>query len=331
MEPLDPPRQCHNCGAPLALGQLACEQCHALVFSEKLAVLSHSAQQSEENGNLKLARDTWAAALPLLPSQASQRAWIESKLSRLDLLLQSGAAPPPKHEWAKKLGPLGPILILLAKGKGLFFALFKLKFLLSFFWFFSIYWSLYGWAFALGFALLILLHEFGHYVDIRRRGLPADMPVFLPGLGAYVRWNALGVTRITRAAVSLAGPFAGFLGALACLLVLRFTGNPLFGALAGSSAMLNILNLVPVWYLDGGNAAKALAGTERYLLLALALVLAVALWQGPMLIVAAGFAYRLVRKDVPPMPARGIAAYYAFLLIALAFVAHFTAGRIFPH
>jgi hypothetical protein len=56
-----------------------------------------------------------------------------------------------------------------------------------------------GWAFGLGFAALILVHEMGHYIDITRRGLPADMPVFLPGLGAYVRWRALGVPDETRA------------------------------------------------------------------------------------------------------------------------------------
>ena len=70
--------------------------------------------------------------------------------------------------------------------------------------------------FGLGFAALILIHEMGHFVDIKRRGLPADMPVFLPGFGAYVRWQALGVPIETQAAISLAGPLAGFLGSVAC-------------------------------------------------------------------------------------------------------------------
>jgi len=72
----------------------------------------------------------------------------------------------------------------------------------------AFYWAVYGVKFGVGFAILILVHEMGHFVDIKRRGLPADMPVFLPGFGAYVRWTALGVSARTRAFVSLAGPLA---------------------------------------------------------------------------------------------------------------------------
>jgi len=50
----------------------------------------------------------------------------------------------------------------------------------------TFYWALYGAKFGVGFAILILVHEMGHFIDIRRRGLPAEMPVFLRGLGAYV-------------------------------------------------------------------------------------------------------------------------------------------------
>jgi Zn-dependent protease len=70
------------------------------------------------------------------------------------------------------------IAILLAKSKAVLGAIFKLKFLLSFFAFLSIYAALYGAMFGLGFAALILIHEMGHFIDIKRRGLPADMPVF---------------------------------------------------------------------------------------------------------------------------------------------------------
>ena len=58
---------------------------------------------------------------------------------------------------------------------------------LSFGVFVSVYWSLFGFLFALGLAVQILIHEMGHYIDVKRRGLPVDLPMFLPGLGAYVR------------------------------------------------------------------------------------------------------------------------------------------------
>ena len=100
--------------------------------------------------------------------------------------------------------------------------------------------------------ILILVHEMGHYIDIKRRGLPADMPVFLPGLGAYVRWNALGVSTETRSFVSLAGPLAGCIGAAVCALVWIDTGESLWIGLASLTAIINLLNLIPVWILDGG-------------------------------------------------------------------------------
>src|SRR5271163_4226572 len=120
---------------------------------------------------------------------------------------------------------MGPIAVLLAKGKMLLTAIFKLKFLLSFVAFVGIYWAAFGMKFGIGFAVLILVHEMGHFIEIKRRGLPAEMPVFLPGLGAYVRWTALGVSTQTRAVVSLAGPMAGCLGAAVCALIWAKTGD----------------------------------------------------------------------------------------------------------
>src|ERR1035441_5725069 len=110
------------------------------------------------------------------------------------------ASPPgkPQHPWAKRLGPLA---LLLAKAKTLLFALFKLKFLFSFAAFLGIYWALFGAWFGIGFACMILMHEMGHFVEVKRRGLPADMPVFLPGLGAYVKWQGLGVSTEVRALI----------------------------------------------------------------------------------------------------------------------------------
>jgi hypothetical protein len=225
------------------LGALDCPQCHALLHSEELLRISTKANQLEEQNALAEARDEWRKALALLPHNSNQAEWIRGKIYKLELTEKHAPTQPLKSEWAKRLGPLAPIAILLAKSKGLLLALFKLKFLLSFFAFLALYWTLYGFKFGVGFVVLILVHELGHYIDIRRRGLPADMPVFLPGLGAYVRWNALGVTRQTRAAVSLAGPLAGLLGAALCAYLWHRTGYGLWSVLARVSAVLNILNL----------------------------------------------------------------------------------------
>jgi Zn-dependent protease len=309
------------------LGALDCPQCHALLHSEELLRISTKANQLEEQNALPEARDEWRKALALLPGNSNQAEWIRGKIYKLELTEKHAPPSPPKSEWAKRLGPLAPIAVLLAKSKVLLLALFKLKFLFSFFAFLALYWALYGFKFGVGFVVLILVHELGHYIDIRRRGLPADMPVFLPGLGAYVRWDALGVTRQTRAAVSLAGPLAGFVGAAVCAYLWHRTGYGLWAVLARVSAVLNILNLTPIWILDGAKAADALSKAERFVLLAVTLVLWAYLSQGLFFLVAAGFVYRLFTKDLPPIPNPQIAVYYASLLIGLAAIVYIIPGQ----
>ena len=178
--------KCMTCGADLSVGTLACSQCHALVHSEELTVLSNRAQQQETEEDFLAARETWTKALTLLPYESTQAEWIRAHLYRLQLAQSTTSPPEEKHKWAKKLGPLAPIAILLAKAKWLL-ALLKFKFLFSFFLYFWIYLRLWGWKFGLGFAVLIFIHEMGHYIDIKRRGLPAELPVFVPFFGAYIK------------------------------------------------------------------------------------------------------------------------------------------------
>lgn len=332
---VEPVRNCHNCGASLPLGALACDSCHALVHSEELVRFSARAKSLEDEQQLLAARDEWLKALPLLPANSTQADWIREQARKLELASKTAPAPEQKHAWARKLGPLAPVAILLAKSKTLLLAVFKLKFVFSLFAAMGVYWAIWGPAFGIGFVVLILVHEMGHYVDIRRRGLPAEMPVFLPGFGAYVRWAALGVTRQTRAAVSLAGPLAGFLGAAVCTALWYRTHNGIWAALARTTAGLNVLNLIPVWALDGGQAAAALNKVERFVLLSASLLLWLFVGEGIFVLVAAGFAYRLFTKDLPPMPSPAISTYFVGVLACLALLLYVIPGHGFvptgPH
>jgi Zn-dependent protease len=222
----------------------------------------------------------------------------------------------------RKLGPLAPVAILLIKGKGLLLALFKLKFLLSFFSFLGIYVALFGWKFGIGFAVSILIHELGHFVDIRRRGLPAEMPVFLPGLGAYVRWKARGVTLRQIAEISLAGPLAGWLTAAACALLYVQAHEPVWAALARTGAWLNLLNLIPVWTLDGGLAVRSLGRVGRAGILAVTLAMWAHTSEMIFFLIALGAIWTLIDKRKPAEDDWRIWAYYAALLVALGLTLH---------
>ena len=321
-------RNCRRCLSELVPGALVCEKCHALVHSERLDELAAEAKALEAKGDLRQAREHWLTGLTLLPANSRQANWILQHLRSLDVAEdQLQTAPPSDNKWAKRLGPVGPIAILLAKGKTILFALFKLKFLLSFAAFIGIYWAAWGMKFGIGFAVLILLHEMGHFVDIKRRGLPAEMPVFLPGLGAYVRWQAIGVPLETRAAISLAGPLAGFLTAVACAALWWQTGNPLWAALARAGAVLNLLNLIPVWILDGGQAVLALSKMERIILLTASLALWLVLGQNMFFLVALGAGYQIFfAGHLPSHPSRSTTIYYLAVLTALGLIIRLMPG-----
>jgi Zn-dependent protease len=322
------PQDCKRCLHPLESGARECPNCHALVHSEALARLASEAKLLESRGELREARAKWVTGLPLLPRGSQQAEWVRNHARELEISANAAEPPPRENKWAQRLGPVAPIAILLVKSKALL-AIFKLNFLLSLFAFMGFYWTLYGMKFGVGFATLILIHELGHFIDIRRRGLPAEMPVFLPGLGAYVKWQALGVSLETRAAISLAGPLAGWISAAVCLLLWWNTGNGLWAALARAGAWLNVLNLIPVWVLDGGQAVMALGKSERVVLLTVAVLLWLALGESVFLLVAAGAGYRLFTKDVVPTPSRPMAAYFIAVLILLGLILRGVPGHGF--
>jgi Zn-dependent protease len=240
---------------------------------------------------------------------------------------ENNSTPPPEkpqHPWTKRLGPLAPLALLLAKGKTLLFALFKLKFLFSFVAFLGLYWALYGAWFGIGFAVMILLHEMGHFAEVKRRGLPAEMPVFLPGFGAYVKWQALGVSTEARAMVSLAGPAAGLLAALIAGALFWKTHDPIWAALAHTGAWLNLINLIPVWVLDGAGAVQPLDKVGRASLLVFSVLLFWWSREASLLLLAAGFGWQLYRKEYPVDGSVTVQLYFAGLLTALAWLLHVT-------
>ncbi len=291
-------QSCPRCSSPIHPGELACSNCHALVHADQMERGAAEARQLERSGDVQGAHARWMSILPLLPHESKQAQWIREHLQELQTSAARNYRPPQaqaKSRWARWMAPLAPLALVLAKLKTFLFAILKLKFLFSFAAFLGVYWSMWGPRFGIGFAVLILIHEMGHFVEIKRRGLPADMPVFLPGLGAYVRWQAMGVSLETRSLIALAGPCAGFLAAVACMLVWKATGNPFWWGLARTSAWFNALNLIPLFILDGGRAILSMNAMQRAMLLAVSVGLWYASSDWVFLGVAAGTGWQLLQ------------------------------------
>ncbi len=121
------------------------------------------------------------------------------------------------------------------------------------------YASIWGFAFAAGFVALIFVHEMGHVIALRREGIKASAPFFIPFLGAVIGARSLGDNALAEARVGLAGPLLGTIGSAACILVWHATGSDLWRALAYTGFLLNLFNLLPVVPLDGGRAMAAMA------------------------------------------------------------------------
>jgi Zn-dependent protease len=117
---------------------------------------------------------------------------------------------------------------------------------------------LWGWTFAAGFVGLLFVHEMGHVVALRRRGVRAGAPVFLPFLGAFVRMKESPRSVFVEAETALAGPYVGTVGAFVVLLAGNAQGSAMLRDLAFTGFLLNLFNLMPVLPLDGGRAAAAL-------------------------------------------------------------------------
>lgn len=123
---------CRECQQPLSAGALACSHCRALVHGEELARLSAQAKRLEAERRLHEARELWVQARLLLPIHSKQSDWIKQHANELERTAAAAGIPEPENKWASRLGPVGPIAIVLAKSKVLLGAVFKLKFLLSF-------------------------------------------------------------------------------------------------------------------------------------------------------------------------------------------------------
>jgi Zn-dependent protease len=173
--------------------------------------------------------------------------------------------PPFQSPVQERRGPLrrlgGSVVaggLLALKFLGQAAILFKFKFLFTFALAVGAYALFWGWWFGFGFAVLLLVHELGHVIWLRREGVRASLPVFIPFMGAFVAMKEMPQNAYVEAKVGLAGPVLGTAGALATLAWAEEVNSDLLRALAYIGFLLNLFNLIPVVPLDGGRAVSAL-------------------------------------------------------------------------
>lgn len=177
--------------------------------------------------------------------------------------------PPPRPGFSQKLkkalGPVGVgIIALFAKFK--FALLAVLKFLplllktggtmIVSIWIYAMFWGVW---FAVGFVLLLFVHECGHLLAAKRFGLKVGAPMFIPFIGAVILLKESPRNAWIESVVGIGGPLLGSAGALLCEVLYLATGNLMFRGLAHTGFFLNLFNLMPIGFLDGGRIVTALS------------------------------------------------------------------------
>jgi Zn-dependent protease len=313
---------CARCGTELAPSALACPACGTLRFADRLKEVAADAESARQAGQIDLTREHWTSALALLPADSQQYAVVQRKIAELadgDRGAEP-AAQPAERSWLRRgIGAIATTAVVLAgKLKFLLLGLTKASTFISMFAFFSVYWSLYGWPLALGLVVSIYIHEMGHVSMLRRFGIAAGAPLFIPGVGAVVMLRQHVLDPITDARIGLAGPIWGLGAGLAAAAVYAATGAHIWLALAELTGLINLFNLIPIWQLDGSRGFHALSQSQRWIVVALVVVALLATEQRLLFLVGGVAVWRAMQRDAGPGDTRTVAAFGVLLLVLSA-------------
>jgi Zn-dependent protease len=189
-------------------------------------------------------------------------------------------APPAKR--STKSAAIAALALLLLKGKSLLMlvkALPAAKFLLtslSMLAMVAFEAQRSGVWFGVGFVLMILVHELGHGYAMKKQGIVAGWPIFIPFFGAMIAMKSAPRDRDAEAIIAYGGPLAGTaVSVLAAFLGLALESRLLL-ALAYTGFFLNLFNLTPISPLDGGRVAQAFS--SRAWVIGIILLGAIFIW-----------------------------------------------------
>lgn len=330
--------RCRKCGVEMPSSFVACPVCLTLVHGERLQAMAAGATQAQSAGDLARAIDTWTSMLELLPPGSVQHQRIDEMIADAQTKLATPGKPAASAPAAKTtkrrtgllvgLGAVGLLLLkfkwvlifLLGKGKLLLLGLLQAKTFFSMGLALLVYITAWGWRFALGLVASIYVHEMGHVARLRHYGIPATAPMFIPGVGAFVRLRQSPRSPAQDASVGLAGPLWGLATALVCLLIGSLAAWPSWTAMAAVGAWINIFNLLPIWQLDGGRAWNALSRAQRGGTTAVLWILALGIGEGLFFILAVVASLRALAGKPPEQGDRNATWTYIGIAVALAAV-----------
>lgn len=184
--------------------------------------------------------------------------------------------------------------------------------------------SIFQWTELLLLIPILLFHELGHFVAMKLFGYRDVRMFFIPFFGAAVAGRNYSAPGWKKVVVALAGPVPGLIvGVVLGIMAHRLHNELLFTACL-LTLVLNGLNLLPVFPLDGGRVVHVLLFSRHYLLdvafrsLAALILVGVGLsrfgdkpllFLGAFMLVGIPAAYRLARvtADIRKMPHQPIA------------------------
>lgn len=117
----------------------------------------------------------------------------------------------------------------------------------------------FGWHYAVGIVAMLFLHEMGHYIAAKQRGLKVSLPTFIPFAFAWVKLEDVPHDAETEAYVALAGPMLGTVAAIGAYFLARDDGPDWLLAVAYTGFFINLINMIPLPPLDGGRITTVLS------------------------------------------------------------------------
>lgn len=207
-----------------------------------------------------------------------------------------------KNKWLSWLGALGVLIISLGGKLKALIPLLKLgkiaptiiTMLLSM-WAYTI---MFPFQVAVGFVLMIFIHEMGHVLAARQKGLPTSVPAFIPFVGALIMLKKQPQDAATEAYVAYGGPLLGTIGSIGCYGLGVWTGDVYYFVIAYLGFIINLFNLIPIHPLDGGRIVVAISRWFWVLGLILGLVVIVYTMSIILMIIYVMFAYELYSRYI---------------------------------